>query len=584
MDNEFMENYNSEPSNKHKKEKSILKKIYKSLINIFAVMGLGGAKIAAAVLLLLIKFLRAVGYVIAEIFKGVWTLICLVVSILISPFKERMDATADLQKSVRNAKKQGGKEYKKEIVKSSFIYLFGENGMFYTAFNYILPILSVAFFIGVVKYGSGLEYGICVEYNGKEIGVISDESEYDEAAREVHQRVSYVNGKEAVQFSPKLSLKIVSDDEQYYNSVQLANKLLSESERELTEAYGIYIDGEFIGAVKNKTPVEDALTDVLVNYKADGNIRNIAFKNKVEYNHGIYLADSIVSEDDAIKKLTASKKNKAVYVAQTGDSALVICQKFNMELEEFYELNPYAADGISQGNILTVTETESFLPIQYVRDLEIVSFIDYSTMEVETSSLNVGVSEILVKGEKGEKKNSIEVLYVDGIERSRTVVNSTVIKEPVVEQVGVGTYTAKPSSSATKLYGTGEFGWPVDGGYVSDTFISDRNHKGLDIAAPEGTDIYAGREGIVVSAGWNPGGYGYFVMIDHLDGYETVYGHCSALYVTAGQTVTRGQLIAAVGNTGNSFGSHCHFEVRYFGMCYDPASFLNTVDTTDLSD
>ena len=118
MDNEFMENYNSEPSNKHKKEKSILKKIYKSLINIFAVMGLGGAKIAAAVLLLLIKFLRAVGYVIAEIFKGVWTLICLVVSILISPFKERMDATADLQKSVRNAKKQGGKEYKKEIVKN----------------------------------------------------------------------------------------------------------------------------------------------------------------------------------------------------------------------------------------------------------------------------------------------------------------------------------------------------------------------------------------------------------------------------------------------------------------------------------
>ena len=135
MDNEFMENYNSEPSNKHKKEKSILKKIYKSLINIFAVMGLGGAKIAAAVLLLLIKFLRAVGYVIAEIFKGVWTLICLVVSILISPFKERMDATADLQKSVRNAKKQGGKEYKKEIVKSSFIYLFGENVLFKTAFN-----------------------------------------------------------------------------------------------------------------------------------------------------------------------------------------------------------------------------------------------------------------------------------------------------------------------------------------------------------------------------------------------------------------------------------------------------------------
>ena len=81
---------------------------------------------------------------------------------------------------------------------------------------------------------------------------------------------------------------------------------------------------------------------------------------------------------------------------------------------------------------------------------------------------------------------------------------------------------------------------------------------------------------MVVSAGWNPGGYGYFVMIEHEGSYETVYAHCSVLYVTAGQYVTRGQLIGSVGNTGNSNGNHLHFEVRYLGMCYDPAAFINT--------
>ena len=154
---------------------------------------------------------------------------------------------------------------------------------------------------------------------------------------------------------------------------------------------------------------------------------------------------------------------------------------------------------------------------------------------------------------------------------------SEITKQPVTEQIGIGTYTARPASTATMLYGTGEFGWPVDGGYISDPFLSDRNHKGLDIAADGGTDIYAAADGVVVSAGWNPGGYGYFVLIDHLNGYQTVYAHCSSLYASEGQTVSRGQLIAAVGTTGNSTGNHCHFEVRYLGVCYDPASYINTM-------
>jgi len=561
-------------------DRNILKRLVKALTAFMVKIGVDGTKTAVKLILLVLKILSGIWFVITDVFSSVWGLAKIVFAHVKNAFKKRNDKTLALQRSVREARKLSGKEKYLLLIKSVIRYLFGVDGMFYTAFNYVLPIISVVFFLGVVKLGSGFEYGICVEYNGKQIGVITEEADLDVATREVRQRMEYVDGVD-MELSPKLSIKIVSEDEQYYNSVQLANKLLSESDYELTEAYGIYIDDEFVGAVKDKTPLENALTDILVNYKADGNVRNIRFKNEVEYRYGTYLEKSVMTEEAAIYKLTASNERHTTYVAQKGDSAEVVCQKFNMQLDKFYELNPNVGDNFVQGNILKVVERESVLPIEYTRDLETITFIEYSTVEIETSSLNVGDREILVKGERGERRNNVEITYIDGIERSRTVVSSEVTKKPVVEQVGVGTYLAKPSSSSTKLYGTGEFGWPVDGGYVSDPFLSDRNHKGLDIAAPAGTDIYAAKEGVVVSAGWNPGGYGYFVMIEHQDGYETVYAHCSMLYVTSGQYVSRGQLIGAVGNTGNSYGNHLHFEVRYLGMCYDPAAFINTVTYAD---
>ena len=252
-----------------------------------------------------------------------------------------------------------------------------------------------------------------------------------------------------------------------------------------------------------------------------------------------------------------------------------------MDLTQLENMNPNIEESCREGRMVNIMEHESYLPIQYVREIEMISFLDYETVKVETSALNVGVESVLVKGERGEKVSNVEITYVDGEEYSRKTLSAQITKEPVVEQIGVGTYSAMPASKDTKLYGTGEFSWPVDGGYISDPFGSDRNHKGLDIAADGGTDIYAAADGVVVSAGWNSGGYGYFVMIDHLTGYQTVYAHMSAVYATAGSEVMRGQLIGAVGTTGHSTGNHCHFEVRYMGVCTDPTMYLNTVDYGD---
>lgn len=102
-----------------------------------------------------------------------------------------------------------------------------------------------------------------------------------------------------------------------------------------------------------------------------------------------------------------------------------------------------------------------------------------------------------------------------------------------------------------------------------------KTHGGTDIAAPTGTPILAAADGTVLAATYNAGGYGFYVKLQHAGGYQTIYGHCSVLHVTAGQTVKQGQLIADVGSTGYSTGPHCHFEVIQNGVRVDALRFFN---------
>ena len=574
----------SEDTEEKKRRAAILAEAYRidsqrSKMDFFTRVGHFTVKVGAA---LLIGIIAGVKFILSEIFSlcvSILKALLWLIKELMSPMKSRFELNKKLSKNVRKAKKEDKSEYNRALFKFWSSYLFGEDGVFYTAFNYILPIVSIAFLIGIVRYGSGLEYGLSVEYNGRDIGMITAEADFEEAEREVKQRISYSDSEEPLDFSAKYSLRIINENDTVYSAAQLANEMLAASDQELKEAYGIYIDGRFIGAVKNKDKVQDALNDRILNFRVDGIVKDLAYKNTVEYSHGIYLASSVMEEQAAIDLLTSSKDKKAVYIAQRGDTAVTIAQKYNMDTNKLEELNPGISEKCRKGTMVNVIEKESHLPIQYVRELDPVTFLDYETVEVETSSLNVGTKDVLVKGRRGEKVSHVEVTYVDGKEYSRKTISSKITKEPVVEKIGIGVYAARPDSPSTLLTGSGEYGWPVDGGWISDHFGGERNHKGLDIAAPGGTDIYAAAEGEVVSAGWNTGGYGYFVQLGHTDEYQTVYGHMSQVLVTEGQYVSRGQLIGKVGTTGDSTGNHCHFEVRHNGICLNPELFLNTVDS-----
>ena len=113
---------------------------------------------------------------------------------------------------------------------------------------------------------------------------------------------------------------------------------------------------------------------------------------------------------------------------------------------------------------------------------------------------------------------------------------------------------------------------PVAEGYISSSFgeRNGRRHTGLDIAAPQGSEIMAAADGLATFAGEN-GGYGNYLVIDHGGGVETRYAHCSEILVKEGDRVGRGEVVALVGSTGNSTGPHLHFEITENGEFLDPA-------------
>jgi len=163
------------------------------------------------------------------------------------------------------------------------------------------------------------------------------------------------------------------------------------------------------------------------------------------------------------------------------------------------------------------------------------------------------------------------LIYVDGVQTDAIVKNSTTTVAPVDEIVKVGTL-----ESGT---GTGEFIWPVPAANNISSLFEYRwgsFHAGIDIAdvGIYAADIVATDTGIVTFSGWDDAGYGYMVIIDHGNGYSSMYAHCDELFVSEGELVYQGDTIASVGSSGYSTGDHLHFEIWENGTAVNPCEYM----------
>jgi len=110
---------------------------------------------------------------------------------------------------------------------------------------------------------------------------------------------------------------------------------------------------------------------------------------------------------------------------------------------------------------------------------------------------------------------------------------------------------------------------------VHPVFGTPRMHFGQDFSVPYGTDVYATGAGIVIESGWNSGGFGNYIVIDHGYGLQTTYGHLSQIRVSKGMNIKRGDLIGLSGNTGTTTGPHLHYQIEQFGQHKNPVNFFN---------
>ena len=283
--------------------------------------------------------------------------------------------------------------------------------------------------------------------------------------------------------------------------------------------YSVTLNGEFIGYTEDKSELQSRINE----YRKSGDSKTIAFveiENLPEYKMCL-LKKGILSNDEEI----------FATVAATG-----------IPYYKYYA-------------ILEGSEEKCYVETYEEAETIVTSLKDKNSMNKDN------VSYLL--------KYETELKEFTGTE---TAVANLYEKTPVIKKNQKIVTTKKVDYSNTNL-GIALLE-PISGTITSRFGSRSRGlHTGLDIATSRGTPIKAAAGGVVTYSGYK-GSYGYMVVISHGNGIETYYAHCNRLYVSAGDTVSQGEVIAAVGNTGNSTGPHLHLEVRVNGVAKNPQNYV----------
>lgn len=306
----------------------------------------------------------------------------------------------------------------------------------------------------------------------------------------------------------------------------------------------ITVDGRKVALVESKEAANEAVSNVIERYAGNENS----------------VLDVKIEEKTSAEKMELKNGDKMPEVLTVKEA----------------EEKLISGDGGK--SYITVTTTEEEI------DSEVIDFTEEYRPDDE---LYVGESEVESEGKQGSKEIVKRVVKQNGNTVEEEIVDEEIKEEPRERIIRTGTKKTADYGNSSSMYEEGDLSYdedavymklktPVNGGRISSDF-GQRNgdfHRGLDIALPQGSDIYAADSGYVYYSGWC-GSYGNIVKIDHGNGMQTYYAHCSELLVNSGQRVERGERIALVGSTGNSTGPHVHFEVIINRSCVNPIEFID---------
>ncbi len=409
-------------------------------------------------------------------------------------------------------------------------------------------------------------------YDGKELCKLRDPKLLDAALekldKELESSVDHeIKIESNFEVAPsKARAKEIASEEQLYELIK-TNITYS------IMAYEINVDGEKIGILNSKDDAEiviEKVKDHFIQSYDKESLLEIATVENVEINQVKATNSEIKEKDDLINYIIKGTDEEKKYIVEKGDTYWTIAEYFNMPLDDLISANPQSdPERIQIGDELNLIVPKPFINVQVKRKVVQEEKTPFETEYVNVSYMFNDEQVITKAGEYGVSEIEAIVTEQNGIQIAKEIVSEKVIAEPVTQLVTTGTQDPPPKK------GTGYFINPLPGSIISSRFGSRSGgfHLGQDMAKSSGSSIKAADGGTVTFAGWS-GSYGYMIDIDHGGGYTTRYAHCSELYVSAGEKVYQGKIIAAVGSTGVSSGPHLHFEVRKYGSVVNPASYI----------
>lgn len=309
-----------------------------------------------------------------------------------------------------------------------------------------------------------------------------------------------------------------------------------------------------------QTEIEEA-EEALVQAKVEENTQYQSMKKRIKYmyENGNSQVIELLMESENIGEFL----NKAEYISQISEYDRDMLDEFQAVVKE-------------------VEAEEAALQTEY-EELEVLRddlLVKQSNLESLLSEKNLQISDL--EKQIGDNAALLQDLIAQA-EAERLKQEQAAAAAAAQQQAAQNSGNSGGGSSYVPpvidnvVSGNGQFTNPCPAGYVSSTFgyrdFDSSFHKGLDLAAPEGTPTYAAADGVVLIAGWSDSA-GNWIVIDHGNGFVGKYMHHSGLLVSAGQTVTKGQPIGLVGNTGNSFGAHLHFQLELNGAPVDPQAYF----------
>ena len=313
-------------------------------------------------------------------------------------------------------------------------------------------------------------------------------------------------------------------------------------------------------------------------------ITNSTIIEDIYIDQNITVKHSYISTDEEIftdeKTLTkylmfGELKEDQYYTVQEGDTIETISYNNKLATSEFLIVNP---EFTSANNILSPGQQVKIGLINPIVDVvvETHNVLDqeshYKTVEQKDSSLDSGVTKVISEGQNGVDRLTTKIKSVNGEQTNVVIVSSETITPAVDKVVKVGTSSYAGYAGGTAPIMSGSWAWPT----ISQYYISSpfgyrwgKLHEALDIAGSgEGSPIYAAGSGTAVSVKALSGSLGNHIVIDHHNGYYTLYAHLHSINIAEGQSINKGQQIGTMGHTGFATGTHLHFGLYRNGMPY----------------